>query len=135
MQAERDSVNQKAAEYLSERLGEEYGGVISGFSPAGIYVQLPSTIEGMVPFRSMQGFLVYDEDRMQAVNSSSGRVYRLGEAVSVQVARVDVIRRRIDFELLAPQGRPENRGRTGENVRTKKKTAPGRQRSKRRRPT
>lgn len=101
MQAERDSVDQKAAEYLSEHLGMTFKGVISGFNPAGFYVQLDNTVEGMVPFRSLDGYYEYLEERLCAVNQRSGTQLHLGDAVEVQVAQVDTIRRRIDFEMVS----------------------------------
>ncbi len=106
MQAERDSVAQKAAEYMVDHLGETFAGVISGFSSAGLYVRLDSTIEGMVPYRTMPGYLVYDEERMQAADSANRRTYNLGDAVQVQVARADTILRRIDFELKTWRDQP-----------------------------
>lgn len=101
MQAERDSVDQKAAEYLSEHIGMTFKGVISGFNPAGFYVQLENTVEGMVPFRSLDGYYEYIEERLCAVNQRSGTQLHLGDAVDVQVAQVDKIRRRIDFEMVS----------------------------------
>jgi ribonuclease R len=120
MQAERDTVDQKAAEYLSEHLGESFDGVISGFNQAGIYIRLESTVEGMVPYRSMDGYITYEEETLRAVHKGSGQIYSLGDAVTVQVARVDTIRRQIDFELLGHQGRtagknPVKRGAKNEN--------------------
>ncbi|MDN5313702.1 MAG: ribonuclease [Clostridiales bacterium] len=100
MQAERDSVDQKAAEYLSEHLGMTFTGVISGFNPAGFFVQLENTVEGMVPFRSLDGYYDFIEERLCAVNYSSGTQLHIGDPVEVQVAQVDVIRRRIDFEMI-----------------------------------
>ena len=101
MQAERDSVDQKAAEYLSQHLGMHFKGVISGFNPAGFFVQLENTVEGMVPYRSLDGYYDYIEERLCAVNYQSGKQLHLGDAVEVQVAQADVIKRRIDFELVA----------------------------------
>ncbi len=104
MQAERDTVDQKAAEYLSMHLGEEFPGVVSGFNQAGIFVRLESTAEGLVPYRSLAGFITYEEDNLRAVNKASGHTYSLGDPVTVQVARADTIRRQVDFELLTHQG-------------------------------
>ncbi|NLW11609.1 MAG: ribonuclease R, partial [Clostridiaceae bacterium] len=101
MQAERDSVDQKAAEYLGQHLGMHFKGVISGFNPAGFFVQLENTVEGMVPYRSLDGYYDYIEERLCAVNYQSGKQLHLGDAVEVQVAQADVIKRRIDFELIA----------------------------------
>ena len=99
MLAERDSVDQKAAEYLSEHLGMSFEGVISGFNPAGFFVQLENTVEGMVPYRTLDGYYEYIEERLCAINKRSGRQLHLGDRVTVQVAQVDIIKRRIDFEL------------------------------------
>ncbi|HBP38896.1 MAG TPA: ribonuclease R, partial [Clostridiales bacterium] len=108
-QAERDSIDQKAAEYLSRHLGEHYAGVISGFSSAGIFVRLENTVEGMVPYRSMNGYISYEEERLRAVNTASGQTWNLGDAVNVQVARADTVRRQIDFELLGHAGQKAGR--------------------------
>lgn len=101
MMAERDSIDQKAAEYMSQHIGDTFNGVISGFNQAGIYVQLESTVEGMIPFRSMNGYMVYDEERLRVMDTTGGHAYNLGDAVEVQVAQVDTVQRRIDFELLS----------------------------------
>lgn len=103
MQAERDSVDQKAAEYLSEHLGSVFTGLISGFNPAGFFVRLENSVEGMVPFRSLEGYYEYLEDRLCAVSHQTGRQLHLGDPVTVQVARADIQNRRIDFELLEHQ--------------------------------
>lgn len=100
MKAERDSIDQMSAIYMSSRLGETYDGLIAGFGPAGIYVRLASSIEGMIPFRSLAGYFTYDEERMTAADSSGSQVFRLGDPVEVQVARADAVLRQIDFELL-----------------------------------
>lgn len=138
MKAERDSVDQKAAEYLSEHLGEQYPGVISGFNSAGFFVQLENTIEGMVPFRSLEGYWTYDEERLQAANAA-GQSFNIGDPVTVQVSRVDTVRRRIDFELLShhdkaidkdrkPAGKPRARQA---KARSGKRPGRGRSRGKR----
>ncbi len=98
-QAARDTVQQKACEYMAARLGEVYDGVVSGMIQAGFFVRLPSTIEGMVPFRSMEDYFTYDEESLTASGTRSGRVLRIGERVRVRVARVDTIQRKIDFAL------------------------------------
>ena len=105
-QAERDSTAQMAAIYMSSRLGEVYEGLVSGFGPAGIYVRLASTIEGLVPFRSLPWYLVIDEERMIAAERSGGHTFHLGDAVEVQVARADAVLRQIDFEMLSHRGAP-----------------------------
>ncbi len=103
-QAERDTIQQKACEYMAARLGEEFDGVISGIISAGFFVRLPSTVEGMVPFRSMEDYFDFDEETLTARGSRSGRMLQIGEAVRVRVARVDTIGRKIDFDLVGETG-------------------------------
>ena len=98
--AERDSVDQKVAEYYAEHLGEVYIGEITGFVGAGMFVMLPSTAEGMVPFRTMNDYYVYDELTMTAQGRDKSRLFAIGDKVEVQVARADVVRRNIDFVLV-----------------------------------
>ncbi|NCC47768.1 MAG: ribonuclease R [Clostridia bacterium] len=100
MYAERDTVDQKAAEYMRGKLGDVFTGIVSGFNAAGIFIQLENTVEGMVPFRTMQGYLRYDDERMRVTNETTGLVYSIGDAVTVQVAQADIIQRRIDFAMV-----------------------------------
>jgi len=118
MKAERDSIDQMSAIYMSSRLGEIYDGVIAGFGPAGIYIRLASSIEGMVPFRSLAGYFTYDEDRMTVADNSGSQVFRLGDPVEIQVARTDVNLRQIDFELLTHRERPIGQRQAGKSVRS-----------------
>lgn len=130
MQAERDSVDQKAAEYLSQHIGETFASVISGFSQVGLFVQLENTVEGMVPYRTLDGYYEYLEDRLCAINHQNGHQYHLGDVAKVQVARVDINMRRIDFEILehtatsgqVVAGRP---GQPGSNRNSRRKGAKG----------
>lgn len=109
-QAERDTVAQKATEYMADRLGETYNGFISGFNSAGFFVQLENTVEGMVPFRDLDQYYIYDEERLLASTRDGRSSFHLGDPVTVQVARADVVRRQIDFQLLeAPRSTQKDR--------------------------
>lgn len=98
--AERDSVDQKIAEYYAKRIGEVYDAEVTGFVGAGMFVRLPSSAEGMVPFRTMNDFYVYDEVTMTAQGKGSKRVFRIGDHFQVQVVRVDTVKRQVDFEVV-----------------------------------
>ncbi|MEG1794290.1 MAG: ribonuclease R, partial [Rikenellaceae bacterium] len=102
-EAERASDKYKMAEYLKDRIGEEFDGYISGVSEWGIYVELAETrIEGMVPVREMKDdFYTFDKDGYRYVGNRSGRILLLGDKVKIKVIRVDMIRKLIDFELIA----------------------------------
>ena len=99
-EAERDTVKLKKAEYMKEHLGEIYEGVISGVTNYGIYVELDNTVEGMVHVNSMRNdYYYFDEIHYELVGQDSGVKYKLGERVLVQVKRVDMMTKTIDFRL------------------------------------
>ncbi len=100
IEAERDTVDQKAAEYYADKIGEIYHGVISGFSPSSMFVQLENSVEGAVFFRTLDGFYEYDPEQLIAKNKRTGTILALGQAVTVQIASVDTNRRFIDFSLI-----------------------------------
>ncbi len=101
-EAERDTIRLKKAEYMKEHLGEIYEGVISGVTNYGIYVELDNTVEGMVHVNSMANdYYYFDEVHYELVGQDSGVKYKLGERVNVQVKRVDMASKTIDFRLAA----------------------------------
>jgi ribonuclease R len=99
---ERDSVKFKQAEYLADKVGKLFEGLISGVSKWGIFVELKnSKCEGMVRYTDMPGDYYYlDEDNYRVVGQGTGRVYRLGDPVSIRVKKVDIIRKKMDFVLV-----------------------------------
>lgn len=99
MQAEFDSIAQKVAEYMAERIGERYPGMITGIITAGLFVRLENMAEGMVPFRTMGDYYVYDPDTLSARGERRGRTYRVGDQVTVEVAAANLERRQVDFIL------------------------------------
>lgn len=102
MDAERATVSQKVAEYMMEHIGSTFDGIISSIFRGGIFVQLESTVEGLIPFRTMNDYFEFDERRLEARGKTSGKVYKIGEKIQVKVANVDPILRRVDFILIDP---------------------------------
>jgi len=97
-EAERETVKLKKVEYIKEYIGETFEGVISGLTKWGIYVQLPNTIEGMVHVMNMvDDYYEYNEQRHEMVGEVTGKAYKLGQKVTIQVLEVDTMRRTIDF--------------------------------------
>ncbi len=100
-EAERETVKLKKAQYMSERIGEEYDGVISGITEWGIYVELPNTVEGLVHITKLPGdTYVYDESAYEMRGTAHGRRFMLGQDVKVRVDNVDMSMRTIDFSLV-----------------------------------
>ena len=102
MDAERATVSQKVAEYMMAHIGSTFDGIISSIFRGGIFVQLESTVEGLIPFRTMNDYFEFDERRLEARGKTSGKVYKIGEKIQVKVANVDPILRRVDFVLVDP---------------------------------
>lgn len=99
-EAERETIKLKKAEYMSQRIGKEYEGVISGVTGWGIYVELPNTVEGLVHVANMHGdYYDYYEDRYELVGAHTGNTYKLGQKVWVRVMGADLLARTVDFEL------------------------------------
>ena len=95
--AERASDQMKICEYMTEHIGEHFEGKITSIIPAGIFVMLPSTIEGFVAFRTMDDHYIFDERRYQAMGARSGFKLSIGMSVRVVVENVDTDMNRIDF--------------------------------------
>ncbi|MDD6572248.1 MAG: S1 RNA-binding domain-containing protein, partial [Thermoflexaceae bacterium] len=97
-EAERDVEKMKKVEYMEDRIGEIYEGVISGMNQFGIYVELLNTVEGMVKVTEMPGdYYVYDEEHYEMYGERTKKTYKLGEKVKVEVVHTDKLMRTIDF--------------------------------------
>ncbi|MDR2648261.1 MAG: ribonuclease R [Clostridiales bacterium] len=96
---ERDVLQLKKCEYMRQYLGQEFEGIISGVTSWGIFVELPNTVEGVIRLNDLNEPFEYNAQRMALLGILTGRMYKLGDAVSVAVARVDLEQRQISFEL------------------------------------
>ena len=101
-QAERDSVKYKQVEFLLDKKGKVFDGVISGVSKWGIFVQLLiSKSEGLIRFNELKDDYYYlDEDNYRIIGRQSGNIYRLGDKVNVLVKDVDMEKRQLDFVIV-----------------------------------
>ncbi|WP_028962758.1 ribonuclease R [Sulfobacillus thermosulfidooxidans] len=101
MDAERDSVALKEAQFMADKLGEQYDAVISGVTNFGLFVELPNLIEGLVRLEDLPSdYWVFDPVRYRLKGQRTGREYQLGQTVRAEVIRVDVAMKRIDFRLV-----------------------------------
>jgi ribonuclease R len=102
MEAERASVKYKQAEYLMDRIGEEFDGLISGVSKWGIFVELTeSKCEGMVSLRLMNDDFYYlDEENYRIIGQRWGKIYRLGDKIRIKVKKIDLQKKQMDFDLV-----------------------------------
>lgn len=99
-EAERLVEKIKKAEYMSDHIGQEYDGIISGVTQYGIYVELPNTCEGLVHISKLPGdYFEFDEKRMIIEGVRKGKIYSLGMPVRIMVKEVDLKLHTVDFEL------------------------------------
>ncbi len=97
--AERDSIKYKQVEFMSDKLGKTYDGVISGVTEWGIYIEInENKCEGMIPIRELDDdFYELDEKNYRLVGRRTRREYRLGQPVTIEVAKANLERRQLDF--------------------------------------
>jgi len=100
-EAERASVKYKQAEYLQDKIGQSFKGLISGVSKWGLYVELEGNkCEGMVSMRTMDDDFYYlDEDSYKVIGQHKGKEYRLGDPITIKVHNVDLQKKQMDFVI------------------------------------
>lgn len=100
--AERASIKYKQVEFMSERLGQIFDGVISGVTEWGLYVELnENKCEGMIPMRDLDDdYYEFDEKNYCLRGRRKNRMYSLGDAITVKVARANLEKKQLDFALV-----------------------------------
>ncbi|MBQ1302213.1 MAG: S1 RNA-binding domain-containing protein, partial [Firmicutes bacterium] len=98
---EKDADKLKMAEYMSERLGEEYEGIISGILSAGFFVELENTVEGFVRVSSLKDdYYHLEKNNYRFVGERTKKTYTLGQQVKIRVVSADIGKREVDFEIV-----------------------------------
>lgn len=99
--AERETESLKKTEFMVDKVGEQFEGVISSVTKFGLFIELPNTVEGLVHISTMdQDYFNFIESHMVLLGERTGIVYRIGQKVKIEVMRADVDTREIDFELI-----------------------------------
>lgn len=98
---ERESEDIKKAEYMENRIGEEYEGMISSVTSFGVFVELDNTVEGLIRFEDLGNeYFIYDEDRKRLIGERSNIVYKIGDKVKIRVKDASKLLRTVDFEII-----------------------------------
>lgn len=98
---ERDTNKIKIAEYMSDKIGEEYEGVISGVTSFGIFVELDNTVEGLVHISNIvDDYYIYDNEKKELSGQKNRKVFKIGDVVKVKLKTVSIARAEIDFVLI-----------------------------------
>lgn len=99
MEAEREIMDIKKAEYMEQFIGQTFTGVISSVLKFGMFVELPNTVEGLIHISNFKEEMTYDENNMKLVGNSSETSYNIGKEVHIKLVKVNKVLGRIDFEL------------------------------------
>ena len=108
---ERQSIKYKQAEYLQDKIGHVFEGLVSGVSKWGLFVELKGNkCEGLVRYEDLPGDYYYlDDDNFRVIGQETGRVITLGDEVRVVVKSVDLFKHRMEFEMLANMPKNTNK--------------------------
>ena len=100
-EAERDVEDLKKAEYMKERVGQEFEGIISSVTSFGMFVELENTIEGLIRISNIEDdYYTFDEKHYTMIGERTKRTFRIGDVLKIRVDKVDVPNRNIDFMLV-----------------------------------
>lgn len=98
---ERDSEDLKKAEYMENKIGEEYEGIVSSVTQFGMFVELENTIEGLIRFENLgDEYFIYDEERKRLIGEKTRKTYKIGDKVNIRVISANKMLRQIDFEIV-----------------------------------
>jgi len=108
VKAEREAEDIKKAEFMEDKIGEEYEGVVSSVTNFGIFVELESTVEGLVRFENMgKDYFTYDEQKRMLIGEITKKTYKIGDIVKIRVIEANKLLRRISFELVLDENEKE----------------------------
>lgn len=108
--AERDTDALKKSQYMADKIGEEFEGIISSVTNFGLFIELPNTIEGLVHVSNMtDDFYRFDDRQMMMIGERTNRQFRIGDDIQIKVIGVKPEESSIDFEIV---GMPQSNRRT-----------------------
>ncbi len=99
--AERETDDLKKAEYMQDKIGEQFSGVISSVTSFGLFVELENTVEGLIHVSYLiDDYYHFNEKSYALIGERTGKVYRIGQEVTVKVISVNLDERVVDFEFV-----------------------------------
>lgn len=109
--AERDTDRLKKCEFMMDKVGEEFDGIISSVTSFGMFIELENTVEGLIRLSDMSDdYYHFHELHMVLIGERTSKVYRIGDEVKIRVSRVDMDEYNIDFELVDMKPRSSYKG-------------------------
>lgn len=140
--AEREVDSLKKAEYMADKVGEEFDGIISSITKFGIFVELPNTVEGLIHLNELkQDYFHFIENQLALVGERTRQTFKIGQKVKIKVTKAEPETREIDFELLEAEEIPsletpsrnrrrERKGKPSNNKNNKEKKQPRKNKKK-----
>ena len=96
--AERESIDLKKAEFMQDKIGEVYEGIISGVTQFGIFVELENTVEGLIRFENLgDEYFIYDDEHKKLIGERTNTVYKMGDKITIQVIEANKLLKRVAF--------------------------------------
>lgn len=114
VEAERDTEQLKKAEFMLDKVGEEFTGMISSVTSFGMFIELDNTVEGLIRLSAMtDDYYHFHEQHMALVGERTSKIYRIGDEAKIRVARVNMDDHTIDFEMVDMKPRRREGGFEG----------------------
>lgn len=105
---ERDSVDIKKAEYMQDKIGNEYEGIVSNITSFGVFVELENTVEGLIRFENLGNeYFIYDEEHKHLIGEHTNEVIKIGDKMNIKVIEADKELRRISFKRMKNESKEE----------------------------
>ena len=99
---EREAEDIKKAEYMEDKIGNEYAGIVSSITSFGMFVELENTVEGLIRFENLgDEYFIYDEERKRLIGERTNTTYKIGDKVKIRVAKASKLLRQVDFEIVS----------------------------------
>jgi ribonuclease R len=118
VEAERETDALKKAEFMLDKIGEEFEGIISSVTSFGMFVELDNTVEGLIRLSDLtDDYYNHQAAQHALIGERTSKVYRIGDEVKVRVARVSIADHTIDFEMVDMKPRGERIARVGDRPR------------------
>ncbi|GGM36091.1 ribonuclease R [Paraliobacillus quinghaiensis] len=132
--AERETDDLKKAEFMQDKIGEEFEGVISSVTNFGLFVELENTVEGLVHVSYLtDDYYHFDERSYAMIGERTGTIFRIGDVITIKVAAVNIEERAVDFEVVGMKprkARPTNDSQFNRNDRRKTEKTNGKGKDK-----
>ena len=107
--AERYAEDIKKAEFMEDKIGEEYMGIVSSITAFGMFVELESTVEGLIRFENMGNeYFIFDENRKTLTGERTNRSFKIGDQVKIRVLAASKVMKKVAFELVEEKDETNN---------------------------